>query len=71
MLYNHIKTASLTLRGANQIRTGVNGFADRYLTTRTWHHEAVKLCERKINKNFQLCKNTDIYLDSYSGLIQV
>lgn len=24
--------------GANQIRTGVNGFADRYLTTRTWHH---------------------------------
>ena len=24
--------------GSNQIRTGVNGFADRYLTTRTWNH---------------------------------
>lgn len=24
-------------RGTNQIRTGVNGFADRYLTTRTWY----------------------------------
>ena len=23
--------------GSNQIRTGVNGFADRYLTTRTWN----------------------------------
>ena len=27
----------LCFGGANQIRTGVNGFADRYLTTRTWH----------------------------------
>ena len=24
-------------RGSNQTRTGVNGFADRYLTTRTWN----------------------------------
>ena len=24
--------------GAKRIRTAVNGFADRYLTTRTWHH---------------------------------
>ena len=27
-----------SFRGSNQIRTGVNGFADRYLTTRTWNH---------------------------------
>ncbi len=28
----------LVNRGAKQIRTAVDGFADRYLTTRTWHH---------------------------------
>ena len=25
-------------RGSKRIRTAVNGFADRYLTTRTWNH---------------------------------
>ncbi len=27
-------------RGSKRIRTAVNGFADRYLTTRTWNHFA-------------------------------
>ena len=36
--------------GANQIRTGVNGFADRYLTTRTWHQITdFAVCECKVN----------------------
>ncbi len=31
----------LNERGAKRIRTAVNGFADRYLTTRTWHQKNV------------------------------
>ena len=30
--------AALFFRGTKQIRTAVDGFADRYLTTRTWYH---------------------------------
>lgn len=32
-------------RGTNQIRTGVDGFADRYLTTRTWY---LVFCDAKL-----------------------
>lgn len=39
--------------GSNQTRTGVNGFADRYLTTRTWNPFVF---ECKVNNYFLICK---------------
>ena len=40
--------------GAKRIRTAVNGFADRYLTTRTWHHGFV--CGAKVQLIFVTAK---------------
>lgn len=34
----HFKVEPRYLRGTKQNRTAVDGFADRYLTTRPWYH---------------------------------
>ena len=41
-------TGSRGFGGAKRIRTAVNGFADRYLTTRTWHHWWVLQCKGNV-----------------------
>lgn len=56
--FNSIKKEALhsvSFGGPNRIRTGVNGFADRYLTTRTWNHYLripVSVLHCKISANF-------------------
>lgn len=47
-----------TLGGSNQIRTGVDGFADRYLTTRTWNLErdSLRNCDAKLRLFCEACK---------------
>ena len=42
---------SIFLRGSQQIRTAVDGFADRYLATRSGNHSAI--CECKDNAFFE------------------
>ncbi len=42
-----IRSSFCFFRGAKQIRTAVDGFADRYLATRSWHHGDVCGCKSK------------------------
>jgi hypothetical protein len=50
-------------RGSNQTRTGVNGFADRYLTTRTWNPFATA----KLVQIFESAKFSSQFSGKISG----
>ena len=55
----HQNADALFFGGSNQIRTGVNGFADRYLTTRTWNpvcRNPSPNCAAKLVLFSRLCK---------------
>ena len=68
---NNILVKIFSLRGLFQIRTGVNGFADRHLATRSRDHAVLRLQNYKVfryYKNFSafFCKKLLIILFGYS-----